>query len=135
MNFCDIYNNNGNNKVGEKMLQIEKIFEKVTPKNHSIDGYTNNKIRIKDNTFSIKSIYKIAEHLKWMKEGIKTCDTKILIDSDYIAGQAILTLMGSIIYFVMNEWNFKVMYRFSIKDNVLGYQIFKNSILFKYNNK
>lgn len=135
MNFCDIYNNNGNNKVGEKMLQIEKIFEKVTPKNHSIDGYTNNKIRIKDNTFSIKSIYKIAEHLKWMKEEIKTCDTKILIDSDYIAGQAILTLMESIIYFVMNEWNFKVMYRFSIKDNVLGYQIFKNSILFKYNNK
>ena len=28
------------------MLQIEKMFEKVVPKNYSIDGYVNNKIRI-----------------------------------------------------------------------------------------
>ena len=118
------------------MLQIEKIFEKVSPINYSIgSSYVNNKIRIKDDNFSIKSIYKIAEHFKWMKENMTTCETKIIIDSDYIADQAILTLMESIIYFVINEWNFKVTYRFSIKENVLGYQIFKKSILFKYNNK
>ena len=63
------------------------------------------------------------------------CETKIIIDSDFIVDQAILTLMESIIYFVINEWKFKVTYRFSIKENVLGYQIFKKSILFKYNNK
>lgn len=118
------------------MLQIEKVFEKVSPINYSIgSSYINNKIRIKDDYFSIKSIYKIAEHFKWMKENMTTCETKIIIDSDYIADQAILTLMESIIYFVINEWNFKVTYRFSIKENVLGYQIFKKSILFKYNNK
>lgn len=118
------------------MLQIEKIFEKVSPINYSIgSSYVNNKIRIKDDNFSIKSIYKIAEHFKWMKENMTTYETKIIIDSDYIADQAILTLMESIIYFVINEWNFKVTYRFSIKENVLGYQIFKKSILFKYNNK
>lgn len=117
------------------MLQIEKIFEKVLPKNHSINGYINNKIRIKDDMFSIKSIYKIVEHLKWMKEEMNIHETKILIDSDFIADQAILTLMESIIYFVINEWNFKITYRFSIKENVIGYEIFKKSILFKYNNK
>lgn len=97
------------------MLRIEKMFEKVVPKNYSIDGYVNNKIRIKDKTFSIKSIYKIVQHFKWMKEKTGISDTKVLIDSDYIADQAILTLMESIIYFVINEWNFKVTYRFSIK--------------------
>lgn len=117
------------------MLQIEKMFEKVIPKNYSIDGYVNNKMRIKDRTFSIKSIYRIVQHFKWMKEEIGISDTKVLIDSYYIADQAILTLMESIIYFVINEWNFKVTYRFSIKENVLGYQIFKKSLLFKYNNR
>ena len=117
------------------MLKIEKIFEKVSSKNHSINGYINNKIRIKDNMFSIKSIYKIVEHLKWMREEMHIFETKILIDSDYISDQAILTLMETIIYFVINEWNFKITYRFSIKENVLGYQIFKKSILFKYNNR
>lgn len=77
----------------------------------------------------------MAEHFKWMKEYKTTCETKIIIDSDFIADQAILTLMESIIYFVINEWDFKVTYRFSIKENVLGYHIFKNSILFKYNNR
>jgi len=61
------------------MLKIEKIFEKVSSKNHSIDGYINNKIRIKDNMFSIKSIYKIVEHLKWMREEMHIFETKILI--------------------------------------------------------
>ncbi len=60
------------------MLQIEKIFEKVKPKNHSINGYINNKIRIKDNIFSIKSIYKIVEHLKWMKENMSIRYVKIM---------------------------------------------------------
>ena len=117
------------------MLQIEKIFEKVEPRNHSINGYINNKIRIKDNNFSIKSIYKMVEHFKWMRKNMNICETKIIIDSDFIADQAILTLMESIIFFVINEWKFKVTYRFSIKENVIGYQIFKKSILFKYNNK
>lgn len=118
------------------MLQIEKLFEKISSTNYSIgSSYVNNKIRIKDKCFSIKSIYKIAEHFKWMKENMTTCNTKIIIDSDYIADQAILTLMESIIYFVINKWKFKITYRFSIKENVLGYQIFKQSILFKYNNK
>jgi len=118
------------------MLQIEKLFKKIGSTNHSISSsYVNNKIRIKDNYFSIKSIYKIAQHFKWMKENMSICETKIIIDSEYIADQAILILMESIIYFVINEWNFKVIYRFSIKENVLGYQIFKKSILFKYNNK
>lgn len=118
------------------MLQLEKLFDKVVSTNHSISSsYVNNKIRIKDNYFSIKSIYKIAQHFKWMKENMSICETKIIIDSDFIADQAILTLMESIIYFVINEWKFKVTYRFSIKENVLGYQIFKKSILFKYNNK
>lgn len=118
------------------MLQLEKLFDKVVSTNHSISSsYINNKIRIKDNYFSIKSIYKIAQHFKWMKENMSICETKIIIDSDFIADQAILTLMESIIYFVINEWKFKVTYRFSIKENVLGYQIFKKSILFKYNNK
>lgn len=118
------------------MLQLEKLFDKVVSTNHSISSsYVNNKIRIKDNYFSIKSIYKIAQHFKWMKENMSICETKIIIDSDFIVDQAILTLMESIIYFVINEWKFKVTYRFSIKENVLGYQIFKKSILFKYNNK
>lgn len=70
------------------MLQIEKMFEKVLQKNHSIDGYINNKIRIKDETFSIKSIYKIVEHLKWMKDVSNIHETKILIDSKYLADQS-----------------------------------------------
>ena len=88
------------------MLQIEKIFEKVEPRNHSINGYINNKIRIKDNNFSIKSIYKMVEHFKWMRKNMNICETKIIIDSDFIADQAILTLMESIIFFVINEWKY-----------------------------
>lgn len=117
------------------MLQIEKIFDNVPSKNHSIDSFINNKIRIKDKMFSIKSIYKIVEHLKWMKEKMNISETKILIDSEFIADQAILTLIESIIYFVINEWDFKITYRFSINEKVLGYQLFKKSLLYKYNNK
>ena len=118
------------------MFQIEKIFDKISPRNHSIgSSFLNNKIRIKDRSFSIKSIYKIVEHFKWMKEYMTNCETKIIVDSEYIADQAILTLMESIIYFVINKWGFKVTYRFSIKENVIGYQIFKKSLLFRYNNK
>lgn len=118
------------------MLQMEKIFDKVSSKNHSIgSSYINNKIRIKDKMFSIKSIYKIVEHFKWMKENMKNYETKIIIDSEYIADQAILTLMESIIYFVINDWKFDIVYRFSLNENMLGYQIFKKSILNKYNNK
>lgn len=116
------------------MLQIEKIFDKVIPKNHSINSFVNNKMRIKDETFSIKSIYKIVEHLKWMYTEKKTLETKIIIDSKYISDQAILNLMESILYFVINEWEFHVTYRFTINENFLGYQVFKNSILFKFNN-
>lgn len=118
------------------MLQIEKLFEKITPINYSIgSSFVNNKIRIKDDCFSIKSIYKIAEHFKWMKENMDIYETKIIIDSNYIADQSVLTLMEMLIYFVSNEWNFKVTYRFSINENVIGYQIFRKSILFKHNNR
>lgn len=117
------------------MLQIEKVFENVPLQNYSIDSIVNNKIRIKDQMFSIKSIYKIVQHLKWMKEEINIKETKILIESEFIADQAILILMESIIYFVINEWDFRITYRFSMNKNLIGYQIFKKSLLFKYNNK
>lgn len=118
------------------MLQAEKIFEKIASKNHSIDSeYVDNKIRIKDRKFSIKSIYKIAEHLKWIKENKTTNEVKIIIDSEYIVDQAIITLFEVLIYFVLNEWNLKIIYRFSVKENLLGYEIYKKNLLFKYNNK
>lgn len=118
------------------MMQIYKIFEKVEPRNHSIaSSYYNNKVRIKDKKFSIKSIYKLVEHFKWMQANMTTPETKIIVDSEYFADQAIITLLESIIFFVINEWKFSVIYRFSFRENVLGYQLFRRSLLYKYNNK
>lgn len=118
------------------MNQTYKIFEKIKPVNHSIKSeYTENKIRIKDKDFSIKSIYKVLEHVKWVKEKREVCKTKIIIDSEFIVDQAIITLFEIIIFFLINEWNYNISYRFTVNKRLLGFQVFKKSILYKYNNR
>ena len=51
------------------MEQIEKIFKNVKSINHSANSSQGkNILRIKDKYFSIKSIYKIIEHINWIIE-------------------------------------------------------------------
>ena len=85
------------------MDKIEKIFEKVIGKNHAIStNIETTKIRIKDKCFGRKSIYKIVEHIKWMKEmELNNTKLKIIIDSDYFFDQPTVMLLEMLIYYLI----------------------------------
>lgn len=118
------------------MDKIEKIFEKVIGKNHAIStNIETTKIRIKDKCFGRKSIYKIVEHIKWMKEmELNNTKLKIIIDSDYFFDQPTVMLLEMLIYYLIKYLNVKVTYRAKMKENILGFILFKKSILYKFNN-
>lgn len=118
------------------MDKIDKIFEKVQAKNHAISTRLDaTKIRIKDKCFSIKSIYKIVEHIKWMKEmELNNSKLKIIIDSEYIKDQPTVMLLEMLIYYLIKSLDVKVSYRANMKQHIIAFMIFKKSILYKYNN-
>lgn len=117
------------------MDKEELIFTNVISKNHS--GGSNcveSIVRIKNKIFNIESIYSIIEHIKWVNEKVERGSIKILIESTSIADQVIVLIFESIIYHVLNNMNISIKYRFNLQQNTIGYQCYKNSILYKYNN-
>ena len=119
------------------MEKIDKIFTNVQAINHSGNsGSGKNILRIKDRNFSIDSIYKILEHIKWLiDKKIINLKFKIIIESNGINDELSLLFFEAIIYHMINKYNLNISYRFEIKTNLLGYELFKNSLLYKYNNK
>lgn len=117
------------------MDKQELLFKNVIPKNHSIgSSYIDNKIRIKDKLFTIKSIYKIIEHINWLKENVDNGSVKILIDSECISDEVIVLVFESIIYHSLKYYNIDIKYRFNLLRSTYGYQFYLNSLLKKYNN-
>lgn len=112
------------------------LFCNIEPKNHSSEiNYIENTIKIKDRNFSIKSVYKIIEHIKWIYTNFQESEIKIIITSQHIVDQVIILILESVIYYSLKKLNLRIKYRFSLINNTLGYQFFKNSLLYKYNNK
>ena len=117
------------------MDKQELLFEDVIPKNHSIGSYyIDNKIRIKDKYFNIKSIFKIIEHINWLKENTSNANVKILIESECISDEVIVLVFESVIYHSLKYFNINIKYRFELLRNTLGYYFYLNSLLNKYNN-
>ena len=119
------------------MERIDKIFKNVKPINHSGNsGQGKNILRIKDRNFSINSIYKILEHMNWLiYSNLTNLKFKIIIESEFINDEATLMLFEAIIYYIIKEYDINISCRFEIRVNVIGYELFKNSLLYKYNNK
>lgn len=119
------------------MEQISKIFENVKSINHSGNsGNGKNVLRIKDKNFSIDSIYKILEHMNWViDKNLTNLKFKVIIESEFISDEPTLMLFESILYHMISNYNLNLSYRFEIRVNVLGYELFKNSLLYKYNNR
>lgn len=119
------------------MEKIDKIFKNVKSINHSANsGSGKNILRIKEKKFSIESIYKMLEHLNWIIEKkLTNLKFKVIIESEFIDDEATLMLFEAIVYYVFKEYHINISYRFEIRVNVLGYELFKNSLLYKYNNK
>lgn len=119
------------------MEKIDKIFTNVKPINHSGNsGSGKNILRIKDKNFSIDSIYKILEHMNWVIDKKMTnLKFKIIIESEFINDEPTLMLFEAIIYYMISKYYLNLSYRFEIRMNVIGYELFKNSLLYKYNNK
>ena len=114
------------------MNHEELLLENVEAKKHCIGSYIDNKIRIKDNLFNAKSLYKIIEHLKWMKENEIKYDLKIIIDSKNIADQVIVLALESIIYYALKEWNLRIKINLEVTRGTIGYYCFLNSLLYKF---
>ena len=60
---------------------------------------------------------------------------KIIIESEFINDEPTLMLFEAIIYYMISKYYLNLSYRFEIRMNVIGYELFKNSLLYKYNNK
>lgn len=117
------------------MDREDLLFCNVNAKNHSLENcYIDNKIRIKENGFNIKCVYKIIEHIKWINENIENGSTKILIDSKFIVDQVIILILESVIYHALKVLNISIRYRFNLNQDTLGYKFYMNSLLYKYNN-
>lgn len=119
------------------MDQIDKLFKNVKSTNHSGNsGSGKNILRIKDKNFSINSVYKIIEHMNWVIEkNLTNLKFKVIIESEFINDEPTLMLFEAIIYHMINKYNLNLSYRFEIRMNLISYELFKNSLLYKYNNK
>lgn len=114
---------------------IEKLFKNIGIVNHSkSNSYNKMLIRIKDSAFSVKSIVKIIEHINWMKS-MKLCNRKlkIIIDSEIVEDEATIMLFETIVYYFIKKYNNIISYRSSFLQNKLSFELFKNSMLYKYN--
>ena len=117
------------------MDKVELLFENVNSKNHSVGGcYIDNKLKIKEQHFSIKSVYKIIEHIKWISQNVKSANIKILINSESIVDQVVILIFESVIYYTLKVLQINIRYRFELDKNTIGYMFYKNSLLYKYNN-
>lgn len=117
------------------MDKVELLFENVNSKNHSIgNSYIDNKLKIKEQYFSIKSVYRIIEHIKWISQNVKNANIKILINSESIVDQVVILIFESVIYYTLNILKINIRYRFELIKNTIGYKFYMNSLLYKYNN-
>lgn len=118
------------------MRNIQNLFDEIEPFNHKSSGnYLKQKIRIKDRQFSSKSIFKILEHIKWMKiNNLKNCKLKIVVESLIISDEATLMVFETIIYYVIKYEKIKISYMFNVNKNLIGYEMFKLSNLSIFNN-
>lgn len=119
------------------MQDVDKIFENIEATCHINSGnFEKHKIRIKNKRFGYRSIFKIIEHLKWVINNEYFNSTiKIVIDSEVIPDDASLIIFETIIYDVLKKYNLNISYVFNINNRFLGYELFRLSNLYKFNDR
>lgn len=119
------------------MINIEKIFEGISPVDHRTSKKQNkHKIEINGNFFCSNSIFILLEHIKYIIDNkIKNFHFKIVINTKYIADEATLIVFEMLLYYLMKNNICDITYTFIVDMKVLGYTQFKMSNLFRYNTR
>lgn len=119
------------------MQDVDKIFENIEATCHINSGnFEKHKIRIKNKRFGYRSIFKVIEHLKWIINNEYFHSTiKIVIDSEVIADDASLIIFETVIYDVLKKYNLNISYVFNINNRFLGYELFRLSNLYQFNDR
>ena len=118
------------------MNNIECLFDGINPKcNKKNSSYKIDKIIIDSKIFSSKSLFLVIEHFKWLINLNLKRKVKILINSEIVGDDATLIIFETIIYYMLKEYNFDIEYYFNVRKNVIGYELYKLSNLYKFDNK
>lgn len=119
------------------MNNLQKIFAGVQPVDHrSSKNPKKHKIHINGEYFSSTSIYKILEHIKFIIENnLDYFHLKIIINTKFIADEATLITFEMLLYYLLKNNICNITYTFIVDKNLLGYEHFRTSNLYKYNTK
>lgn len=118
------------------MKNVEYLFESASCINHKKNqNIKYDKLIISGKYFDSSSIFKILEHFNWMIKLNLLKKVKIHIKCDIIADDATLIIFESIIYHMIKTYNIDIEYTFDIKKNIFGFELYKLSNLYFYDNK
>lgn len=118
------------------MKNIELLFENISPVNHKKNkDISKDKIIIDKKVFNSESIFLIIEHFNWKIKYNNKVRVKIEINSRIVGDDATLIVFESLIYHLIKKYNFDIQYVFNMNKNLVGYELYKMSNLYIYNNK
>ena len=118
------------------MKNIEYLFDDILPMNHKRNKNLNkDKIIIDKKVFNSNCIFHIIEHFKWKLKYNNKARVKIEINSSIIGDDATLIVFESLVYYLIKNYNFDIQYTFNVNKNLVGYELYKMSNLFKYDNR
>lgn len=118
------------------MKNIEYLFDNILPMNHKRNkDLSKDKIIIDKKVFNSNCIFHIIEHFNWKLKYNNKARVKIEINSSIIGDDATLIVFESLVYYLIKNYNFDIQYTFNVNKNLVGYELYKMSNLFKYDNR
>lgn len=118
------------------MNNIEFLLEGIEAKcNKQNTSYKIDKIIIEGKFFNSKSLFIIMEHFKWLIDLKIKRKVKILINCDVIGDDASLIILETLIYYMIKNYDTNVEYTFNVRRNSIGYELYKLSNLYEFDNK
>mgnify|MGYP000466674374 FL=1 len=118
------------------MKNIEYLFSGILPVNHKKNKDLNkDKIIINKKIFNANGIFSIIEHFQWKLMQNNKVKVKIVVNCPVIGDDATLIVFESLIYYLIKEYDFDIQYTFNVNKSLAGYELYKMSNLFKYDNR
>lgn len=119
------------------MLNIDYLLNNIEAIDHrTTHNKHKHKIYLSGDMLCSTHIFMLLEHIKFIEiNNIKNINISVIINTRAFSDEAVLIMLEIITYYIMKNNIGDLTYTFIVSNKYLGYEMFKNNMLFSYNTK
>lgn len=119
------------------MLNIDYLLNDIDAVDHRKTHNKNkHKIYLSGDMLCSDHVFMLLEHIKFIEiNNIKNVNISVIINTRAFSDEAVLIMLEIITYYILKNNIGDLTYTFIVSNKYLGYEMFKNNMLYSYNTK